>query len=145
MIATILTSVRLERTKMSPSTIPEAKRLRDRLEERRSRELQKLTSLLQVSQALSGTLDLRAALQEVFDTLSRHHEALGCLVALSNKDTHEVHVEAAEGLGTAGIAGHRGRCRPHREGHRERQARRRAARVDRAGSRTAARPARRLR
>ena len=85
---------------------PEAKRLRDRLDARRSRELQKLTSLLQVSQALSGTLDLRPALQEIFDTLTRHHEALGSLVVTSQRETKELHVEA-ETLGrTAGHHGH---------------------------------------
>ncbi len=77
----------------------EAKRLKDRLDDRRSRELQKLTSLLQVSQALSGTLDLRPALQEVFDTLARHHEAVGCLVAMTQRETRDLQIEAAEGLG----------------------------------------------
>src|SRR5688572_4740350 len=87
---------------MSIQLGPEAKRLKDRLEDRRSRELQKLTSLLQVSQALSGTLDLRPALQEVFDTLARHHEALGSVVALQNRDSRELQVEAVEGLGKSG-------------------------------------------
>jgi Nif-specific regulatory protein len=100
-IATILTRRFDERTNMSVSAA-EAKRLRDRLEQRRTKELQKLTSLLQVSQALSGTLDLRAALQEVFDTLSRHHEAVGCLVAVGNKEGRELTVEASEGFGRPG-------------------------------------------
>ena len=91
---------------MSGPLISETRRLRDRLEQRRSRELQKLTSLLQVSQALSGTLDLRSALQEVFDTLSRHHEAVGSLVLLADKDSQEMRVEAAEGLGKAGHQHH---------------------------------------
>ena len=86
---------------MSTNT-PEAKRLRDRLDARRSRELQKLTSLLQVSQALSGTLDLRPALQEIFELFVRHHEALGSLVVLGSRDTRELHIEAAEGLGRTG-------------------------------------------
>jgi Nif-specific regulatory protein len=90
---------------MSATLGHEAKRLHARLEDRRSRELQKLTSLLQVSQALSGTLDLRPALQEVFDTLARHHEALGCLVALLNRDTRELQIEAVEGLGKSGHQG----------------------------------------
>jgi Nif-specific regulatory protein len=90
---------------MSATLGYEAKRLHARLEDRRSRELQKLTSLLQVSQALSGTLDLRPALQEVFDTLARHHEALGCLVALLNRDTRELQIEAVEGLGKSGHQG----------------------------------------
>jgi len=87
---------------LSGPLLSETRRLRDRLEQRRSRELQKLTSLLQVSQALSGTLDLRSALQEVFDTLSRHHEAVGSLVLLADKESQEMRVEAAEGLGKAG-------------------------------------------
>jgi Nif-specific regulatory protein len=90
---------------MSATLGHEAKRLHARLEDRRTRELQKLTSLLQVSQALSGTLDLRPALQEVFDTLARHHEALGCLVALLNRDTRELQLEAVEGLGKSGHQG----------------------------------------
>jgi len=81
---------------------PEARRLRARLDDRRTRELQKLTSLLQVSQALSGTLDLRPALMEVFDALARHHEAIGCLVALLNRDSRELSIEAAEGFGRSG-------------------------------------------
>src|SRR4051794_3490146 len=88
---------------MSVSTSSsETKRLRDRLEQRRTKELQKLTSLLQVSQALAGTLDLRAALQEVFDTNARHHEALGSLVVLGQKDARELPVEATEGFGRPG-------------------------------------------
>ncbi len=84
-----------------PSSL-ETKRLRDRLDERRTRELRKLTSLLQVSQALSGTLDLRPALHEVFDLLVRHHEATGSLAVLGTRDTRELHVEASEGLGRPG-------------------------------------------
>src|SRR5438045_6968640 len=91
-----------EATDLSGPLISETRRLRDRLERRRSRELQKLTSLLQVSQALSGTLDLRSALQEVFDTLSRHHEAVGALVLLADKEAHEGRIEAAEGFGKTG-------------------------------------------
>jgi Nif-specific regulatory protein len=83
------------------TSIAEAKRLRDRLDERRSRELQKLSSLLQVSQALSGTLDLRPALHEIFDSLSRHHETLGALVIVEDPETKERHVEAAGALGRA--------------------------------------------
>jgi Nif-specific regulatory protein len=100
-IATILLARHRQPTKMSGSTT-EAKRLRDRLERRRSKELQKLTSLLQMSQALSGTLDLRASLPEVFDTLTRHHEALGGLVVLGTKDARDLHVEASDGLSRPG-------------------------------------------
>jgi len=82
----------------------ETRRLKDRLDNRRTRELQKLTSLLQVSQALAGTLDLRPGLQEVFDTLRRHHEAIGCFVAVTSPDTRELRIEASEGFGRGGGA-----------------------------------------
>ena len=74
------------------------KGLQDRLEERRTKEIQKLSTLLQISQALSGTLDLRAALHEVLETLGRHH-ALRSFVVLANKETRELSVEASAGTG----------------------------------------------
>lgn len=75
------------------------KGLQDRLEARRSKEIQKLTTLLQISQALSGTLDFKAALQEVLDMLGRHHDARRGLVVLQNRDTRELAVEASFGGG----------------------------------------------
>jgi Nif-specific regulatory protein len=75
------------------------KALQDRLDERRSKEIQKLTTLLQVSQALAGTLDLRAALHEVLDTLIQHHDALRAFIVLINRDTRERTLEAAAGAG----------------------------------------------
>ena len=82
--------------------IAEARRLRDRLENRRSRELRKLTSLLQISQSLSGTLDLRPALHELFDLLMRHHEVAGAAVVLTERDRRELQIQAIEGLGRTG-------------------------------------------
>jgi Nif-specific regulatory protein len=75
------------------------KGLQDRLETRRTKEIQKLTTLLQISQALAGTLDLRSALHEVLDTLGRHHDAVRSFVVLVNKETRELTVEAATGPG----------------------------------------------
>ncbi len=75
------------------------KGLQDRLETRRSKEIQKLTTLLQISQALSGTLDLKSALHDVLETLVRHHDAVRALVVLTQKDTRELAVEAAIHLG----------------------------------------------
>jgi Nif-specific regulatory protein len=73
--------------------------LQDRLEKRRNKEIQKLTTLLQISQALSGTLDLKAALHEVLETLGRHHDAVRSVVVLLSKETREPTVEAAVGPG----------------------------------------------
>jgi Nif-specific regulatory protein len=75
------------------------KALADRLAERRSKEIQKLSTLLQISQALAGTLDLKSALQEVLETLGRHHDALKSLIILQNRDTRELTVEASMGPG----------------------------------------------
>jgi Nif-specific regulatory protein len=73
--------------------------LQDRLENRRSKEIQKLSTLLHISQAVAGTLQLKAALQEVLDTLGRHHDAVRSVIVLLNKETHELSVEASHGAG----------------------------------------------
>ena len=75
------------------------KPLQEKLEERRSKEIQKLSTLLQISQSLSGTLDLKAALHEVLETLGRHHDAVRSMVVLLNKETRELTVEASTGSG----------------------------------------------
>ncbi|HEV3483785.1 MAG TPA: GAF domain-containing protein, partial [Vicinamibacterales bacterium] len=64
----------------------------------RTHEIRKLTTLLHVSQALSATLNLKAALQEVLDTLAREHNAVRALVTLVDKDTQQLQVEAAHGV-----------------------------------------------
>jgi Nif-specific regulatory protein len=71
---------------------------RARRDDSPSKEIQKLTTLLHISQAVSGTLDLKAALHDVLDTLTRQHHALRTIVVLLNKDTQELAVEAAEGV-----------------------------------------------
>jgi Nif-specific regulatory protein len=75
------------------------KGLQDRLDARRTREIQKLTTLLEVSQRLSGTIDPSAALRDVLDTLVRHHDAVRGLVVLLNRETRQLTVEAAMGGG----------------------------------------------
>ena len=77
------------------------KALQDRLNALRSKEIQKLSTLLQISQALSGTLDLKAALPDVLDTLAHHHDAVRALVVLTQKDQHDLTVEAAFNMGRA--------------------------------------------
>jgi Nif-specific regulatory protein len=77
------------------------KGLQDRLDARRTREIQKLTTLLEVSQRLSGTLDFGAALGDVLDTLVRHHDAVRGLVVLLNRETRQLTVEASIGGGRA--------------------------------------------
>src|SRR5688572_24586615 len=65
-------------------------------------EVRKLSTLLEASQALSSTLDLKQGLHRVLEILGRHHGALRSTVVLLNEDTGEVEVEAAAGAVTQG-------------------------------------------
>ena len=61
------------------------------------REARRLSTLLEVSQALSGTLNLKAALHRVLEILARHHGAVRSLVTLL-REGGELSVEASDGL-----------------------------------------------
>jgi Nif-specific regulatory protein len=60
-------------------------------------EVRKLSTLLEASQALSATLDLRAGLQRVLEILDRHHGAIRSTVVLLNEKTGDVELEASAG------------------------------------------------
>jgi Nif-specific regulatory protein len=61
-----------------------------------ARDARRLSTLLEVSQALSGTLNLKAAIQRVLQTLIRHHSVVRGMVTLLREG--ELHVEAVEGF-----------------------------------------------
>ena len=61
------------------------------------REARRLSTLLEVSQALSGTLNLKSALHRVLEILAKHHGAVRSMVTLLREDG-ELHVEASDGL-----------------------------------------------
>ncbi len=61
-------------------------------------EIRRLSTLLEVSQALSGTLDLKAALHRVLETLGGELGALRGTITLLNEETGVLQVEAADGL-----------------------------------------------
>jgi Nif-specific regulatory protein len=63
----------------------------------RTNEVRRLSTLLEISQALSGVLNSRAALQSVLDILERRHQVIGGAVILQDSETHELHTEAATG------------------------------------------------
>jgi Nif-specific regulatory protein len=65
-------------------------------------EVRKLSTLLEASQALSATLDLRAALQRVLEILGRHHGAVRSTVVLLDQQTGDVQLEASAGDITPG-------------------------------------------
>src|SRR6266480_3195601 len=61
------------------------------------REARRLSTLLEVSQALSGTLNLKSALHRVLEILAKHHGALRSMVTFL-ADGGELIVEAADGV-----------------------------------------------
>ena len=63
----------------------------------RAREVQRLSTLVDVSQALSGTLNLKASLHRVLEILARHHGAVRGLVSILHADG-DLRVEASDGL-----------------------------------------------
>jgi Nif-specific regulatory protein len=65
-------------------------------------EIRRLTTLLEVSQALSSTLDLKSALHRVLESLERYHEVLRGAVTLLDEHTQDIHIEAAIGITTEG-------------------------------------------
>jgi Nif-specific regulatory protein len=62
-----------------------------------TRESRRLSTLLEVSQALSGTLNLRSALHRVLEILARHHGTVRSMVTML-QENGELRVEASDGL-----------------------------------------------
>jgi Nif-specific regulatory protein len=63
-------------------------------------EARRLSTLLEVSQALSGTLNLKASMHRVLEVLAHHHGAVRGIVSLLHQEG-ELRVEASDGLGEA--------------------------------------------
>jgi Nif-specific regulatory protein len=68
--------------------------------DRHASEVRRLSTLLEVSQAMSGTLNLKASLHRVLEILARHHGAVRGIVSLLHADG-SLRVEASDGLGDA--------------------------------------------
>src|SRR5438552_1888878 len=67
------------------------------------REHRRLSTLLEVSQALSGTLNIKSAFHRVLEILGRHHGAVRSMVVML-RDGGELFVEASDGLDRPGQA-----------------------------------------
>jgi Nif-specific regulatory protein len=67
-----------------------------------SSEIVNLTTLLEISQALASTLDLKTALHRVLETLEGHHAVLRGAVTLLNDQSRELSIEASIGINTEG-------------------------------------------
>jgi len=63
-----------------------------------TREARRLSTLLEVSQALSGTLNLKVSLHRVLEILARHHGAVRGIVSIL-EENGDLRVEAADGIG----------------------------------------------
>ncbi|WPB77534.1 sigma 54-interacting transcriptional regulator [Archangium violaceum] len=61
-----------------------------------------LASLLEVSQALAGAQDLRAALHRVLERLERYHGVVRGAVTLTDPDTGDLYIDASIGLSAEG-------------------------------------------
>jgi Nif-specific regulatory protein len=62
-----------------------------------ARESRRLSTLLEISQALSGTLNMRSALHRALEILAKHHGSIRSLVVMQH-DNGELHVEASDGI-----------------------------------------------
>ena len=65
-------------------------------------EIRQLSTLLEISRALSSTPDLKQSLLRVLEKLEAHHQVLRSAVTLLNPDSKEIFVEAALGITTEG-------------------------------------------
>ncbi|HET9533468.1 MAG TPA: sigma 54-interacting transcriptional regulator [Blastocatellia bacterium] len=65
-------------------------------------EIRNLNTLVEISQALSGTLNLKAALHRVLEILERHHGMIRSAVTLLQEATGDLYIEAANGITTDG-------------------------------------------
>jgi Nif-specific regulatory protein len=65
-------------------------------------DIQHLTALLDISQALASTLDLRSALHRVLEKLERHHEVIRGAVTLLNEESKDLSIAASIGINTEG-------------------------------------------
>jgi len=61
-------------------------------------EIRKLSTLLDVSQAVSGTLNLKTGLHRVLEILGRHHGAVRSTIVLMRDNEKHLQVEASDGL-----------------------------------------------
>jgi Nif-specific regulatory protein len=68
--------------------------------DRKASEVRRLATLLDISQAMSGTLHLKSSLHRVLEILAKNHRAVRSMVSLLHGDG-DLRVEASDGLGDA--------------------------------------------
>ena len=65
-------------------------------------EVRRLTTLLEVSQALGSTPDLKAGLLRVLERLEQDHQVVRSAVMLLHRESSDIYIEAALGITTEG-------------------------------------------
>ena len=64
--------------------------------DRRAAEVRKLSTLVEISQALAGTLDLRPGLHRALELLEQHHSVVNAAVTLRDEENGDLDVVAVE-------------------------------------------------
>ncbi len=64
----------------------------------KSTEVRRLATFLDISQTLSGTLNLKQSLHQVLESLERFHGVMRGAVTLLDEETSELYIEASNGL-----------------------------------------------
>ena len=63
--------------------------------DRRAAEVRKLSTLVEISQALAGTLDLRPGLHRALELLEQHHSVVNAAVTLRDEENGDLDVVAS--------------------------------------------------
>jgi Nif-specific regulatory protein len=63
-----------------------------------TKEIRRLSSLIEISQALAATLNLTVALPQALEILERHHRVVRTAITLLDEESGELYIKASTGL-----------------------------------------------
>jgi len=63
-----------------------------------TKEIRRLSSLIEISQALAATLNLTVALPQALEILERHHRVVRTAITLLDEESGELFIKASTGL-----------------------------------------------
>jgi Nif-specific regulatory protein len=63
-----------------------------------TKEIRRLSSLIDISQAVAATLNLNVALPQALEILERHHRVVRAAITLLDEETGELYIKASSGL-----------------------------------------------
>ncbi len=67
-----------------------------------TKEIRRLSSLIDISQAVAATLNLNIALPQALEILERHHRVVRSVITLLDEDTGELYIKTSLGLSVEG-------------------------------------------